>query len=401
MKMMIVLLTCFLTLSEHAIASPKRVIAGPDSTVYGIAYEHGIPTRSLIAANNLKPPYTLYQGQSLIIPSPGEHVVGAGETLQSIAEDHGVNVDVLAQENDAQALRPGQQLSLPSRDTTSMTEAFKQPEQGIQTSSLDPLPSVKSASAKGTPPPSTSPGVAGTALPHDLAAEIAREKGIDLPPAESTATPQADEASRPMLMGNLTQRNAGAPTARTSSAPPPGEDVVSLPEEDAIQKPKKEAKKPEKKKEKVTEKKEKAKAKEASAQKKEAQEQEAEEKVEEAQLQFIWPVEGAVGTKFKPGTSDGIKIKVAEGTPVKAAAAGKVVYAGNGLPKLGPLILLQHKGGWITAYTHNSSLLVKKGDKVKQGQVISKSGKEGNTPHLGFEMRKDKRLVDPLTHLGS
>ena len=86
MKKVVLLLGCFLTIGGLAIADPvRKVIAGPESTVYGIAYENGILTRALIAANNLKPPYTLQPGQKLIIPSPNEHVVGQGETLASIA----------------------------------------------------------------------------------------------------------------------------------------------------------------------------------------------------------------------------------------------------------------------------------------------------------------------------
>lgn len=390
----VILLACFLAMNSQAMAAVKRIVAGPESTVYGIANAHGISTYALIAANNLQPPHTLYPGQVLIIPSPGEHITGQGETLQDVADYHGVNVDVLAQENGVQAVRPGQQLSLPSRDTTSMAEAFRQPTQDIQTSSLDPLPSVKPTPTKGTVPPAPlASTVSGNALPQDVAAEIAREKGIDLPPTHPVSTSQANDSSRPMLVGNLAQRNAGAPTAATSVAPPP--------EENVIPEPQKVAKNPEKKKETASLKK----TQESKGKEKETQANTGtpEKRAEDTKLTFIWPLEGEIIAKFKPGKSDGIAIKVAEGTAVKAAAPGEVLYAGDGLSKLGNLILLKHKGGWVTAYAHNSSLSVKKGDKVKQGQVIAKSGKTGDTktPQLHFEVRKEKQPVDPLAHLGS
>lgn len=372
------ILGSFLNMGEIAWAGPqKKVIAGPESTVYGIAYENGIPTRALIAANNLKPPYVLHKGQVLLIPSPNEHVAGAGETLQSIAEEYGVNVDVLAQENDAQSVKQGEQLSIPSRDTESLATALKPPSQEISTSSLAPLASVKSI-----PPTDKIRRVPNTtepspALPSELAEEIAREKGVI---AGSTVSSEEDAASKSVLMGNLAQGNAGAPIGS-----------ALLQEEEPVKKPKKE----EKKKEKIK-KEEKTKEKQSISEKKEAQE-------EAKQPEFIWPVKGTVLTKFNPGKNDGIKIRVPEDTSVKAAAAGDVLYAGNELKEFGNLLLLKHKGGWVTAYAHNSSLLVKKGDVVKQGQVIAKSGKTGNVkePQLHFEVRKGKQPVDPLTKLES
>jgi murein DD-endopeptidase MepM/ murein hydrolase activator NlpD len=367
MKKAVLFLGCFLTVGGLAFAAPARqVTVGPESTVYGIAYEHGIPTRALIAANNLKTPYVLIPGQTLIIPAPHEHVVGRGETPQSIAEEYGVDVDVLTQENGATVLRPGETLSIPSRDTTSMAKALRPPVDNISTSSLDPLPSVRPA------PPTAGnarmSSVAAGALPNDLAEEIAREKGQPL------------ENAKPMLVGNMTQRNAGAPTAATTRV---REEV------EVEEKPKKEVKK------KAPPKQEKKKAEPVIAK---------EEKQESPkQPQFAWPVQGTVTRKFSAGKNDGIKIKVDEGTDIMAAAAGDVLYAGSELKGFGNLLLLKHKDGWVTAYAHNSSLLVKKGDKVKQGQVIAKSGKTGDAkePQLHFEIRKGKQPVDPLAQLES
>lgn len=385
MKNIILFLGCFLTIGDLAFgASPKKVVVGPESTVYGIAYEHGIPTRALIAANNLKPPYVLYNGQTLIIPSPNEHIVGPGETPQSIAEEYGVDVDVLTQENEVQVVRPGEALSIPSRDTESLAKALKPPADTIATSSLEPLPSVKTAPAAGRAhqhSASLPMSEQSHSLPSELAEELAREKG-----EHYEANKIEDASSKPMLVGNLTQANAGAPTASTTT----------LREEEDEPKPKKEVKKAETKKEKPAKTKEQAKKEEKGK----AKEEEA---ADAQQPQFIWPVEGKVIAKFSAGKNDGIKIKIPEGTAIKAAAAGDVLYAGSELKGFGNLLLIKHKGGWVTAYAHNSSLLVKKGDKVKQGQVIAKSGKTGDAkePQLHFEVRKGKQPVDPLGQLES
>lgn len=392
------LLIFWCTLSGNQIAAAaKQVVAGPESTVYGIAYEHGILTHALISANNLKPPYTLHPGQVLTIPSPNEHIVGQGETLKDIADEHGVNVDVLAQENERPAIRPGDHLILPSRDTVPMAEALQPPpDDNITTSSLDPLPMVKTGPVR-TPSLPSSTATAPQALPQELADEIAREKGVIK--GESR---DKENRAKPMLMGNLTQKNAGAPTAATTSLKA---------EENFKENPTKKIKKESPKKEKPIDKKpvdKKAPLPEIDKTKEVKQIAEKKETATPKQPQFMWPVEihsieKDVTSKFKAGKNDGIKINIPEGTKVKAAAGGEVLYAGNELKNFGNLLLLKHDEGWVTAYAHNSSLLVKKGDKVKQGQVIAKSGKTGDIkqPQLHFEIRKGKQPIDPLQQLGS
>jgi len=119
---------------------------------------------------------------------------------------------------------------------------------------------------------------------------------------------------------------------------------------------------------------------------------------------MIWPVNGKIVSKY--GTSggqknDGIDIAAAKGATVKAADNGKVVYAGNEVAKMGNLLLVEHSGGYITAYGNNESLLVKKGDTVKKGQAIAKVGNSGGTaePQLHFEVRRSGKTVDPTTVL--
>ena len=122
---------------------------------------------------------------------------------------------------------------------------------------------------------------------------------------------------------------------------------------------------------------------------------------------FAWPVRGKVisrfGAKANGLHNDGINIAVKEGTAVRAADNGVVVYAGNELRGFGNLLLLRHRGGWVTAYGHNQTLDVKVGDVVRQGQRIARAGHTGNTnrPQLHFEIRRGRRAVNPVEHLAA
>ena len=120
---------------------------------------------------------------------------------------------------------------------------------------------------------------------------------------------------------------------------------------------------------------------------------------------FLWPAEGSVISKFGPKEgglhNDGINIKVASGTSVRAADNGVVAYVGNELKGYGQLLLVRHSDGFVTAYAHNSKLLVKRGDTVKRGQVISESGRTGSVtePQIHFEVRKGSKALDPAIYL--
>lgn len=115
-----------------------------------------------------------------------------------------------------------------------------------------------------------------------------------------------------------------------------------------------------------------------------------------------WPVRGRVISGFGSGKDgDGIDISVPEGTPVKAAENGVVIYAGNGLKEFGNTVLVRHEDGLVTVYGHASSLEVTRGQKVKRGQEIALSGMSGTTdsPKLHFEVRKNSAPVDPRKFL--
>lgn len=120
---------------------------------------------------------------------------------------------------------------------------------------------------------------------------------------------------------------------------------------------------------------------------------------------FLWPVKGTVVSNFgavgKGRRNDGINIKAATGTNVKAADKGVVAYAGNELKGFGNLVLIKHADGYITAYAHNERLYVKKGQKVLRGEKIATVGSTGsvNTSQLHFEVRAGKKAVNPRSYL--
>lgn len=122
---------------------------------------------------------------------------------------------------------------------------------------------------------------------------------------------------------------------------------------------------------------------------------------------FDWPVQGKIiegyGTGANGTHNDGINIAARLGEPVRAADAGIVAYAGNELRGYGNLVLIKHSGGYMTAYAHNSKLLVKRGQVVKRGQEIAQAGSSGtvDTPQVHFEIRRGTRAIDPTTLLPS
>ncbi|MDA0231459.1 MAG: peptidoglycan DD-metalloendopeptidase family protein [Proteobacteria bacterium] len=120
---------------------------------------------------------------------------------------------------------------------------------------------------------------------------------------------------------------------------------------------------------------------------------------------FLWPAEGALLSSFGPKEgglhNDGINFSVPRGAPLRAAENGIVAYAGNELPGYGNLLLIRHDGGWMSAYAHNDTLLVSRGDEVKRGQIVSHAGSTGNvaSPQAHFELRRNGKPVNPEKYL--
>lgn len=120
---------------------------------------------------------------------------------------------------------------------------------------------------------------------------------------------------------------------------------------------------------------------------------------------FAWPVNGTIigrfGSQGGGRVNDGLNIGASSGTAVLAAAPGTVVYSGNEIGVFGGLVLVDHGGGWVTAYGHLGRLDVAKGDRISAGQTLGSVGETGyvSQPQLHFEIRKDRKPLNPLTHL--
>jgi murein DD-endopeptidase MepM/ murein hydrolase activator NlpD len=125
------------------------------------------------------------------------------------------------------------------------------------------------------------------------------------------------------------------------------------------------------------------------------------------QGRFIWPMQGEIISDFGPKSvgqrNDGLNLRAIPGAPVRSAAAGDIVYAGDQVPGFGNLVLVKHADGWVTAYGHLARVDVKMQQKVAQGQQLGQAGATGavTEPQLHFEVRfapnptERARPVDP------
>jgi murein DD-endopeptidase MepM/ murein hydrolase activator NlpD len=127
--------------------------------------------------------------------------------------------------------------------------------------------------------------------------------------------------------------------------------------------------------------------------------------IKKGKTNFIWPVNGPIissyGTKENGLHNDGVNIKAQRGDKVISSEKGTVVYAGNGIEGFGNLVLVRHANRWMTAYAHLEKIGVKKGQEIKQGNLIGLVGSSGSvsSPQLHFEMRKGTKALNPIKYL--
>lgn len=116
-----------------------------------------------------------------------------------------------------------------------------------------------------------------------------------------------------------------------------------------------------------------------------------------------WPAQGEILESFAADVNQGINIAVPEGTDITAVEKGIVIYAGDGLKALGTTVLVRHEDSLVTVYGHLSALAVRRGQEVRRGEKIGKSGKSGaaHQPQLHFEVRKNAAPVDPAKYLSA
>ncbi|WP_309645042.1 LysM peptidoglycan-binding domain-containing protein [Phenylobacterium sp.] len=319
-----------------------------------IARELDTDRKQLADDNRLKSPYALQPGQKLKGPktTAKAYVVGEDDTMALVAKRFGVTARALAAANDMKVgatLRSGRKLTLPSgyKDRGPIREQIAAPSRPEPTP--PPRPTYTPPPVQPTPPPVVAPP-AYTPPPMPTPA-----------PPVTRPTPTPPAYIPPVTTAPPVTRLAPPPPARPpvtpivpSSGPVSDSTISSL-----------------------------------------------------GRGRFVWPVRGDLLSDFGPkGTgqrNDGLNIRAQGGEPVRAAAGGDVVYAGDQVPGFGNLVLVKHADGWVTAYGHLGRVDVKMTQDVVQGQQIGTAGSTGGVtePQVHFEVRyaptpQDRaRPIDP------
>ncbi|WP_050420364.1 peptidoglycan DD-metalloendopeptidase family protein [Bradyrhizobium tropiciagri] len=325
--------------AAHASHSGTTIIVGTSDTLEVLARRYNVSTAEILHANGYKGPRALSPGQQLIIPRPGAGAVAAAPAMAAPATRP---VAVAAAPSGVHYVNRGDTLHSIARQHHIPVADLARANNLDQSARLSlgmklVVPGAKTAMA--APAPVAQPVAAAP---------------VAVAPAPAMAAPKVVATALPQQSARLVQ-----PTATVEQPAAAAETPV------------------------VT------KSSEATG----------------ALPTFRWPVRGKVitayGSKTNGKVNDGINVAVPEGTPVKAAEDGVVAYSGNELKGYGNLVLVRHSNGYVTAYAHASEILVKRGDTIKRGQVIAKSGQTGEagSPQLHFEIRKGSSPVDPLQFL--
>lgn len=362
--------------SARPVASAPAAVSGGGR---GLA-SYSPPTHSPIESTGSVAPKSIAATNGLARNGGTSIIVGTSDTLDGLAKRYNVSSAAILQANGykgPRALSPGQSLIIPrqgapaapavaavapAKPSAATTHFVNRGDTLMSISRSNHVPVAELARANGLSP------TAQLKLGSKITVPGSRTAMAAAAPVAAPAAPQpAALAAAPA--GTV----SSAPATRVAAAEPPQKarlaSATTTPDEAATEAP--------------------AKAAEATG----------------ALPTFRWPVRGRVvtgyGAKTNGKSNDGINVAVPEGTPIKAAEDGVVAYSGNELKGYGNLVLVRHANGFVTAYAHASELMVKRGETIKRGQVIAKSGQSGEvgSPQLHFEIRKGSSPVDPLQFL--
>ncbi len=253
---------------------------------------------------------------------PGRYTVKRGDTLYSIALEHGVDYRELAQSNkldDPSKIRIGQELRVAAAEDREAVQVGRARSAGeVQSRPL--------GSSAGAPPPAAGEGGMKTA-----------PQALRLPYSEQNLASLSRGEGRPEARAEPKPAVEGRPPAVERAA-------------DAID--------------------------------------------------FVWPAKGRVVAAFSEPRNKGVDIAGNMGDPVVAAAAGRVIYVGSGIPGLGKFIVVRHENGFNTVYAHNRENLVKMDQNLARGQKIAEVGNsDADSPKLHFQIRKFGTPLDPQKYL--
>lgn len=332
------------------------VTVGPGDTIDRLARRYGVPPAAIMRANHISAPASIQRGQRLIIPHQPGAAIAAAPT-PATASPASAHVPSAPPAAPAMAgAGDGVHVVAAGETLSAIAHRYHRSRNLLaRANNLDPAAKLHIAQRLVIPGARPITGTLGGREPITSA----RPTGQG---GASPAMAQAPEASppvQPAVQKVIASVPGGSARVATASSEPVGEVAPSAkPSEPATPNP-----------------------------------------------QFRWPVHGRIISGFGPKTTgqpnDGINVAVPEGTAVKAADDGIVAYAGNELKGYGNLILVRHPNGFVTAYANASELMVRRGDAVKRGQVIARSGQTGTvaSPQLHFEIRKGATPVDPAQYL--
>lgn len=346
-----------------------EIIVKDGETINGIAHRYHVPSDVIMKVNGLSATKGLKTGQKLVIPAYAYSSKDTG-SAPKIADTKPANG-----KHDQPATAPDKVAVLPQQPKVKDGKAAAQ----VDASAAKPKdgkPAAQMASAA----PKAGAGTY-TVQSGDTLSAIARKTGVS-----TVALKQANGMKDGVLKIGQTLKVPAGGTATVASAKPAKVDPVTTATTQPAAKPTETlASYTPPKKDKVIQ---------------QAEDDDAVAPDATGIGKMRWPVRGRVISGFGGG-KDGVDIAVPEGTPVKAAENGVVIYAGDGLKEFGNTVLVRHENGLVTVYGHASSIEVQRGQKVKRGQEIALSGMSGTTdsPKLHFEVRKNSAPVDPSGYL--
>ncbi|MCV3208716.1 peptidoglycan DD-metalloendopeptidase family protein [Mesorhizobium sp. YC-39] len=357
-----------------------EIIVKDGETISGLSRRYGVPADAIMKVNGLSETKGLKSGQKLVIPAyaySSKDTSGkeAAPKLADAKPANGTKHDVPASAPEKVAVLP-QQPKLKEGKSAAQVDASAAADQPKDAKAAQKVAAVA--------PKATGAGGTYTVQQGDTLSAIARKTGVGV-----VALKQANGMQDGLLkIGQTLKVPAGGTTTVASAKPAKVDPVTTATTPPAAKTTPSEtlaSYTPPKKDAKVIQ---------------QAEDDDAVAPNATGIGKMRWPVRGRVISGFGGG-KDGVDIAVPEGTPVKAAENGVVIYAGDGLKEFGNTVLVRHENGLVTVYGHASSIEVQRGQKVKRGQEIALSGMSGTTdsPKLHFEVRKNSAPVDPSTYL--
>ncbi|TGQ69308.1 LysM peptidoglycan-binding domain-containing protein [Mesorhizobium sp. M00.F.Ca.ET.186.01.1.1] len=359
--------------AKVAAATPHatEIVVRDGETINGLAQHYKVPADVIMKVNGLSATKGLKTGQKLVIPA----YAYSSKNEPKIADAKPVKDG----KHDQPATAPEKVAVLPQQPKLKEGKAAAQ----VDTSAAANKPKDKPAQQVAAATPKAGTGTY-TVQSGDTLSSVARKTGVGV-----AAIKQANGMKDGILKIGQTLKVPAGGTATVASAKPAAVDPVTTattqPAAKATPSQTLASYTPPKKDAKVIQ---------------QAEDDDAVAPDATGIGKMRWPVRGRVISGFGSG-KDGVDIAVPEGTPVKAAENGVVIYAGDGLKEFGNTVLVRHENGLVTVYGHASSIEVQRGQKVKRGQEIALSGMSGTTdsPKLHFEVRKNSAPVDPSGYL--